>query len=209
MTREMMPGSLVNLREKRQQSTEDISVLQGYLAQLIGEPFRLARVSYGDELTLHFGDLRPGHSPKIKNLFYGDYILGVRASPWLIKSKPVGLQVFAGLPRIPPEAVQHVSNEELEQGHFIKPESRVVATDVFEANPVDRSIGLQVNTSDGSVFYIIPSTKKSDDVRDEDLPEDENLPDLADWELISPRGLLSVGPGRTWSFEPRANPQGE
>ena len=35
------------------------------------------RVSYGDELTLHFGDLRPARSPKLKAKPYGAYILGL------------------------------------------------------------------------------------------------------------------------------------
>lgn len=48
---------------------DNLSDLQVYLAQLVGEPFRFARVSYGDELTLHFGDLRPSRSPKVGKFF--------------------------------------------------------------------------------------------------------------------------------------------
>ena len=66
-----METHLIDLRQAQEPSHGALSVLAAYLAQLVGEPFRLARVSYGDELTLHFGDLRPGRSPKLKHKLYG------------------------------------------------------------------------------------------------------------------------------------------
>ena len=50
-----MGTHLIDLRQARKRSPDDVAGLYSYLAQLVGEPFQFARVSYGDELTLHFG----------------------------------------------------------------------------------------------------------------------------------------------------------
>ena len=76
-----MGPHLIELRPASGPSSVDVSGLYGYLAELIGEPFRFARVSYGDELTLHFGDVKPVCSPKLKGKLYGSYILGVARRP--------------------------------------------------------------------------------------------------------------------------------
>jgi hypothetical protein len=68
----------IDLRREQARSGKDLAGLMGYLTQLVGEPFRFSRVSYGDELTLHLGDLRPARSPKLKGKSYGAFILGVR-----------------------------------------------------------------------------------------------------------------------------------
>ena len=61
-----MGTHLIDLRQTRKSPHDDLAGLTAYLAQLVSELFRFARVSYGAELTLHFGDVRPGPSPKIK-----------------------------------------------------------------------------------------------------------------------------------------------
>ncbi len=74
-----MQTNLIDLRRTPKPSAEDLAGLSACLAQLVGEPFRFARVSYGDELTLHFGDTRPARSPKLNDRFlYGAYILFFR-----------------------------------------------------------------------------------------------------------------------------------
>jgi hypothetical protein len=40
-----MDTNLIDLRPARRSASDDLRGLEGYLAQLIGEPFRLARVS--------------------------------------------------------------------------------------------------------------------------------------------------------------------
>ena len=49
-----MTTNLIDLRQAREAAPDNIPGLYAYLAQLVGESFRFARVSYGDELTLHF-----------------------------------------------------------------------------------------------------------------------------------------------------------
>ena len=78
-----------------------INDLSGYLSVLIGETFRIARPTYGDELTLHFGDL---HEPKSQVLgclhyLYGEFILSTRGSYWVskdeLKADTVVLTIYA------------------------------------------------------------------------------------------------------------------
>jgi hypothetical protein len=99
----MTAVGMIDLRQPQDASRDTAEGLSACLAPLIGEPFRFARVSYGDELTLHFGDLRPARSPKLKDKTYGSYVLGVRASLWLLKSGAEPIVVASGIaPAAPP-----------------------------------------------------------------------------------------------------------
>lgn len=193
-----MGASLVNLHQVCDASQNSLAGLDAYLSQLVGEPFRFARVSYGDELTLHFGDLRPGRSPKVRHLSYGAYILGLRASSWVLKSGTAPLIVAsdAEFASASSEFGKPLSKEELEAGKFVEPESRVLSTTAFEVK-IAGEFGLQLRMSDGSALLVLPAIPESDDPRDAELPQ------LAAWELSSPQGLLSAGPGLTWSFKPK------
>jgi hypothetical protein len=192
-----MTTNLIDLRQPHQPSPDDLPALQAYLTPLVGEPFRFARVSYGDELTLHFGDLRPAKSPELKEKLYGAYILGPRASPWVLKagSEPLVLTTGVLVGGLPAALGNPLPKEELESRQFIEPESRVLAAIPFEVKP-GNGFGLQLRMSDGSALLILPSSPEPEE------PEDEGLPELSDWELLSPRGLLSAGPGLIWSFKP-------
>lgn len=161
---------------------------------MVGEPFRFARVSYGDELTLHFGDLRFARSPKLKHKQYGAYILGVRGASWILKSgrKPLVITSGAVSNPAPPEFGLPLSKEELENGTFVESESRVLAATPFIVKTVE-GFGLQLQMSDGSTLLVLPTASE---------PDDEGLPELADWELSAPRGILSAGPNLGWSFTP-------
>ncbi len=180
-----------------QDSGQDLSGLKRHLAQMVGEPFRFTRVSYGDELTLHFGDLTPARSSKLKDKLYGAYILGLRGSAWILKSGSESVVLTAG-EMFNPSPLQFASplrKEELESGIFIEPESRVFSATPFLVKSVE-GFGLELCMSDGSTLLVLPTAQERDG------PEDEGLPKLADWELLSPRGLLRAGPGMEWSFEP-------
>jgi hypothetical protein len=193
-----MTTSLIDLRQARNASADNLGELQAYLTQLIGEPFRFARVSYGDELTLHFGDLRPAHSPKLKGRNYGAYILGVRGSPWVLKSgaEPLVLTSGINLGELPSGFGKLIRKEEFETDPFICPESRVLSVAPFVVKPAN-AFGLQLRTSDGSALLILPTVP-------EEEPDDETIPEIAvaDWELVSPGGILNAGPGLNWSFKP-------
>src|SRR5437016_4352398 len=125
IAKEFAMDSDIDLRQARNAAPDDPPALQTFLTQLVGEPFRFARVSYGDELTLHFGDLRPACSPKLRKKPYGAYILGARGSPWVLKSGSEPLVLTAGLDllSVPNGLGRSVSKEELEANPLIQPES--------------------------------------------------------------------------------------
>jgi hypothetical protein len=166
---------------------------------LIGEPFRFSRISYGDELTLHFGDLRPAQSAKLKAHPYGTYILGLRASPWLLKSGSesmaiitVGVNPDTALTGTP------MTKEEIEADPIIRRDSHVVAVTPFLFKQ-SNAIGLRLATADGSTLFVLPNDTERDEVLDETTPQ------IADWELITPNGLINAGPGPRWSFGQRSD----
>ena len=199
-----MGTNLIDLRPAHRSASDDLRGLQGYLAQLVGEPFRLARVSYGDELTLHFGDLRPARSPKLASKPYGVYILGLRGSPWVLKpgSEHVVVDGGALLDSDATALGAPLRKEELESQTLIEPGSRVLSALPFVVRPAE-GIGLQLRLSDGTSLSVLPT------IREADEPADANLPELADWELLTPIGLVKAGPGLEWSFEPKEGSRGE
>ena len=193
-----MEANLIDLSQAPNPVGGDLVGLTVYLSPLVGEPFRFARVSYGDELTLHFGDIRPARSPKLAHrLLYGAYVLGLRASPWILKSGGDRLVITTGIVPEPTRAAvgSPLSKEELETGRFIEPDGRVVAATPFIVTPAG-GLGLQLRISDGSSLLVLPAIQEAEE------PEDQGLPKLADWELSSPSGLLSAGSGLTWTFKP-------
>lgn len=88
--------------------------------------------------------------------------------------------------------------EELESGAWIEPGSRVLSASPFVVRPAD-GIGLSLRLSDGSSLSVLPA------IPDADEPDERLLPEVADWELLSPIGLLKAGPGLKWSFEPKGS----
>ena len=95
-----------------------------------------------------------------------------------------------------------LGKEELESQTLIEPESRVISATPFIVRPAN-GFGLQLRLSDGSSLSVLPTTRGPDE------PADEGLPELADWELLSPVGLLRAGPGLAWSFEPKGSRPGD
>ncbi|HEX4610878.1 MAG TPA: hypothetical protein VH092_21995 [Urbifossiella sp.] len=192
-----MTFQLLNLSRPRSEAG-DLPGLHAALTPLVGEPFRFARVSYGDELTLHFGDLRPARSPKLKNLLYGAYVLGLRGSRWVVKAGTAPL-VRSSTPDpgpAPGEGMTLLTKTEIEANPLVAVGSRVLDAEPFRVLPRD-SYGLLLRFSDGSVMYAIPASPET-------AGEPDDLPELADWELNTPNGLLSAGPGLTWEFRPKS-----
>ena len=196
-----MATNLIDLGHTRAPSHDDLPGLFADLTQLVGEPFRFARVSYGDELTLHFGDLEQARSVKLKDKRYGAYILGVHGSSWVLKSSSQPVVITSGMVMnaLPAGFGKPLSKEEFGTETFVGSESRVVEAIPFVVKPVE-GFGLALRMSDGSTLLILPTVVVSEE------PEDEELPELSDWELLSPRGLLSAGPNLEWSFTPTEKP---
>jgi len=179
-------------------SQAEIGPLHVYLAQLTGEPFLFARISYGDELTLHFGQIRESASPKLKDRRYGAYVVSFRGSDWIFKSgqTPVilgsmfGRHVLDGLSD--PRAM---TKNEIRQGGMVEEGSRVVTATPFVWGRVGGT-GIQLVMSDGSTIVAIPESPEA-------VHESaDGFPELASWELLGPYGILKVGPGVKWEFAP-------
>lgn len=189
-----MGAKLIELRSASQGPQTSLEGLNEQLLQLIGEPFRFTRISYGDELTLHFGDLRPAKNPRLEGKPYGTYVLGVRGSSWFLKSGTEAIMVAAesGL------SGHQLSKEELESGRFIVAGSRILRVEAFPAGPAE-ALGLKLQFSDGSALVIQPTISVSVD-EEPDESDEEELPEIADWELSTPNGHLSAGPGLSWSL---------
>jgi len=167
-----------------------------YLVQLAGEPFQFVRVSYADELTMHFGAIRESRSAKLKDRRYGTYVLSFRGAPWMIRSGPHPL-IYGSwfLPTAiheadPPGDV--VSPEELETSGLITVGTTVVFTTPYFWKSVG-GIGIHLAFSDGSAVSILPTREPT---------SDDEYPELASWELLTPHGNLKVGPGGKWEFTP-------
>lgn len=190
-----MSATLINFARLESSAPRDLGGLQAQLTRLVGEPFQFARVSYGDELTLHFGDLRPARSPKLKDYQYGAYILGVRASTWLVKSSSIVVASHLHSGDEVASLGEPLSNVMIEAKPVFEPGNRVVAATPFVLKPAI-SYGLQLTTSDGTTLIVLPIS------REMNADPDVTLPELADWELIVPGGLLSAGPGLDWTFRP-------
>ena len=196
----MMGANLIDLSRAEGPTSGDLPGLFAHLIPWVGEPFRFARVSYGDELMLHFGDLRPARSPKLIGKPYGSYLLGLRGSPWILKSGSKSVVINSGIVdgSLPSALGRPLSKADLEAGDFMEPSSRVLVAEPFVVKPAG-GFGLQLCLSDGSALLVLPATPEPDE------PEDEGLPPLADWELSTPFGFLSAGPHLEWSFTPVEN----
>jgi hypothetical protein len=180
--------------------------LRKKLLHLVGETFRFTRITYGDELTLHFGDLLPAVSPKLNGRLYGSHIFGARGSHWIIKSGKTSTLLVDGFPTDKDVASRErrltsEQKQRIETNPHIEPGSRLL-----EAIPFtfwsNRSIAVQLGFSDSSSLFVFPTAEEGVEEND----ETEALPEIADWELILPDGLLNVGPGPVWSFEPKKTP---
>ncbi len=181
--------------------TEEVRGLGVALAELVGQPFRFLKFSYGDELTIHFGDVRPGRASKLSHLEFGAYILSLRCSPWLLKSGAGGTVFDDAFPptRYGEIIGVAISNEALESRILIEPGSLVLQVSLFTSPDTD-SIGLEIQFDDGSLLLIRPGPQEPDE------PGEVDGDELADWELLGPNGLIEAGPGPRWTFEPSASP---
>jgi hypothetical protein len=174
-----------------------LSKMQIVLAELIGKPLQFARISYGDELTLHFGDLMPARSPKLKGYEYGTHIVRVRGSWWFLviaKKLFVGSRYGSKDSRSNGLSIGNKKSiEETIRAHQGISVKSVYTTFVVKHAPL---IGLCITMSDGGVLDINPCYRDADEL------EKDKRTELSDWDILTPEGLLSVGPGCKWNFEP-------
>ena len=187
----------------------DAHGLREHLAQLVDEPFRFLRVSYGDELTVHFGPFVPARSPKLAGEPFGAYILGTRGSPWTLEpgTGPAvsGVDLCGAAPG-GGGRLDTAQKERIERTPFVQPDGTVVSALPF-VDDARGFIGLRIAFSDRAVFTIVPPADDSEGCDEPgDGPSDDELLELADWELLCPGGLFSAGPGLRWEYAPERGP---
>ncbi|MEB3338699.1 MAG: hypothetical protein VKJ46_14615 [Leptolyngbyaceae bacterium] len=166
-----------------------------YLKQLIDQPLLQLRFSYGDELTLHFGNPQQYSSPKLQHLVKGSYIIGARASPWLLFN-PDG--IFLGYDEEKSEfqsISRRVNKQEIKTNvNLIQSGTLIDAADLFTIQDLENAwgFGLWLHLANGSLLLIIPNSGKEKILQDEEV---------ADWEIFMPNNLyLRVGPGLKGSY---------
>jgi hypothetical protein len=164
-------------------------------ASVLGLPYLFARSSYANELTLHFGAERTHNHPKLAKKVRGTHVLSVRGSAWMLLSgiKPavVGCGVYPTTAAMDKAKPFNVTALESGAGALIGQKATVSKATPLVNEQTD-AVGLSVELSDGSRFVIIPTA----------LAEDgDDLPEPADWELLTPDKLLRVGPGAMYSID--------
>jgi hypothetical protein len=186
----------VDLQADRGLTQGDLMGLWSYLQQLIGKPFLFLRFSYADELTLHLGTQLAPLSPKLKEL-RGSYVLTMRGSDWWLLSGQRGTLTLSGPEQLGlPKASLPTSEQEVASFASVSPGAFVVRADPF-SDPSSGGFGLLVTFSDGSIMHVRPTATGALE------PGDDDLPEIADWELFTPYGrYLRVGPGPQWAYEP-------
>jgi hypothetical protein len=187
-----------------QKNSQDVAMLRGYLQQLVGEPFLHVRFSYGDELTLHFGQPRKPQSKKLAHLSQGSYIVAARASSWYVKTASPASVVVAtsAVPIGIPDGFNSLSTEQIESSNLVQPGACVVAADVIVVRSTETSgFACSLLMSDGASLLIVPESEADADGDASD--------DVADWEVFTPHGrYLRIGPGLKWSYLPSRGNQG-
>ena len=178
---------------------QDLTDLRMLLKQLLGQPFRFFKVSYGEEVRLHLGDFRAYSSPRMRGRKRGSYIVGARASSWLIFSVPrhtlatsTDVQVFdSGSDK--EAAHRQVPIKTIETGNFITAGSVVI---MASADRMNDGFVLRLEFSDGSKVLVTPSSEGVDDEA-----EEGGQMEIADWEILTPHDrTLLVGPAGRWGY---------
>ncbi|MBK1988553.1 hypothetical protein A0J48_013560 [Sphaerospermopsis aphanizomenoides BCCUSP55] len=146
--------------------------LNQIIRPIIGETCHQVRFSYGDELRLHFGEMKPYNHPKLKHLRKGSWQLSTRATPWFLMHN----NMFLFLPLLPKLTTDHAQ----------------VALQCFLENKKLTNFVIDPNN-----FQLTLSFEDSYElVLEPDLEDDSGL---AYWELLMPNEqILIVGPGQFW-----------
>jgi len=123
----------------------------------------------------------------------GTHVLSARASAWVLQSGVRPVMASHGLTPLDsagdPRTGQPINPAVLESGSFVAPGATVERAEplVIEGNPLG-SMALSVRLTDGTSLTIFPTATDPDET-------------LSDWELLTPDGLLRVGPRARFTIE--------
>ena len=191
---------VIDLKDIRDES-RDLPDLQTLLKQLVGQPFRFFRVAYGDELRLHLGGLQGYSNPKMRGQARGSYVLGARASSWVVVSAPKSTLLASDRAevRAPKGMTRRVDVKEIEDGGYVTPGAVVVGVTSDRSPP---GFAVQLAFADGSTAFIGPNPETYEDAPDgEDGTEEAADMEISDWEILTPHSrILRVGPGERWCY---------
>lgn len=152
-------------------TSSDLGVVHTIVDRLIGKTCWQVRFSYGDELTLHFGDRVSYAQPSMANMEKGSWILGTRGTSWQLSRAPNCIVNSDATPEIMRENVLQIEGLAL------------MALDINYP-----SLGLILTFGEQLQLSVLPSL------------EDDNY-DLPYWELFTPEQyVLKVGSKLIWSY---------
>ena len=189
----MTTATVINLRT-RSKSGNDLPGLVAATQQLLGEPYLFARRAYADEVTFHFGTTEEYTLPKFGIRKRGSLVLSTRGSAWLLKSLAKQLLATDWSPESLESLGRPIADNDLDSGAIVDTGALVVSANPFVFEQID-SFALRILLSDGTHLTILPTPN---------IPDDEGLPDISDWELLTPHDVLKVGPYLEWKLETRA-----
>ncbi len=185
---------LTDYAEVRFESS-DADDLLSVLTQLQGQRFLSFLVSYGDELRLNLGEPIPFTSPRLRGRSRGAYVLGARASSWVVVGGATRLGAASDDVQVEGATTSRVEIATIETSRIITPEAYVVDVAV---TPRNDGFAVMLKFSDQSVVLIDP---RFDPDEPPDASDEPTGVEIADWELLTPHSrILRVGPGRRWSY---------
>ena len=172
----------------------DLAAIRDTLTEwLVGQPYLFSRAAYQNELTVHFGDRRSYSNAKMSGQTRGTHVLSLRASAWVLQSGVRPVMVSDGLTPLDsagdPQAGQPINPAVLESGNFVAPGATVERAEPLEiqGNALG-AVALSVRLTDGTSLTVFPAATDPSET-------------LSDWELLTPHGLLRVGPGNRFAIE--------
>lgn len=186
------------LRSERQTCVPVTSgeLLKGLLKSgLVGQPFLFARFTYGDELTLHFGESGFHTYPKTKDIPVGSHCLGVRASNWSVTTPSRGNYYSWDPPRgVKPRDLAVTITSAVGPGSLVLLALPLMTVESMPApNLAWAACALRLYVGDAELT-VYPAKSSDPEVGPPEFP-------LDDWDLLSPKAFMSVGPGMTGRVE--------
>lgn len=144
------------------------------MSLMIGEVCRQVSFSYGDELTLDFGELTPYNHPQLVGLLKGSWQLTTRATPWSLKHHDHWLAIPSTLD----------TEEEITKAKNL-------------VKQLENKKLLDLTIEEDTTCLILSFEADLQFILEPDLADDSGL---AYWELLMPtEQILTVGPGYFWS----------
>lgn len=172
----------IDLRAIRQPTAADPVGLRSLLQQIVGQPFLFFRPSYADEMTVHLGAPREAVSPKLQNAVRDSDVLTLRGSLWRLESPLTGTLTFSTAAGPGSPALRRLEGHELSTDRLVSPGVPVERAEPYFSE--DAGGYVLLGFADGSRLVARPDRGEVSDSKDgsDEIP----LPEIADWEILTP-----------------------